>query len=63
MQQLINIITSHITSLYGDIVFVPTLSAPPKVEHGEYCFGVFTLAKPTGKNPAIIAEEIASVLR
>ncbi|MBX9808773.1 arginine--tRNA ligase [Candidatus Gracilibacteria bacterium] len=63
MQQLINIITSHINSLYGDIGFIPTLSAPPKVEHGEYCFGVFTLAKPTGKNPAIIAEEVASVLR
>jgi arginyl-tRNA synthetase len=63
MQQLINIITSHITSLYGDTGFIPVLSAPPKPEHGEYCFGVFTLAKPTGKNPAIIAEEVASVLK
>ena len=63
MQQLINIITSHINSLYGDTGFSVILSAPPKPEHGEYCFGVFTLAKPTGKNPAIIAEEIANLLR
>ncbi len=57
------IISQHILALYGDIWFSPTLSAPPKPEHGEFCFGVFTLAKPTGKNPAIIAEEIANVLR
>jgi arginyl-tRNA synthetase len=63
MQQLINIITSHITSLYGDTGFVLSLSAPPKAEHGEYCFGVFTLAKPTLKNPSIIAEEVANVLK
>ncbi len=60
---LSSIISTHITSLYGDIIFSPTLSAPPKTEHGEYCFGVFTLAKPLGKAPAQIAEEIATELR
>ena len=58
-----NIISSHITTLYRYIWFFPTLSAPPKSEHGEYCFGVFTLAKPLGKSPNIIAEEIAGRLR
>ena len=60
---LSSIISTHISTLYWDIVFSPTLSAPPKVEHGEYCFGVFTLAKPLGKSPNQIAEEIATVLR
>lgn len=63
MQHLNTIISSHISNLYGDISFSPALSAPPKPEHGEYCFGVFTLAKPLGKSPNIIAEEIATVLR
>ncbi len=63
MQNITSIITSHIATLYGDIRFSPVLSAPPKPEHGEYCFGVFTLAKPIGKSPNIIAEEIATVLR
>lgn len=63
MQNITSIIASHISNLYGDISFSPTLSAPPKPEHGEYCFGVFTLAKPLGKSPNIIAEEIATVLR
>ena len=62
MQNLTPIISTHISSLYGDISFSPTLSAPPKPEHGEYCFGVFTLAKPLGKAPNIIAEEIATTL-
>lgn len=60
---LSSIISTHISTLYWDIVFSPTLSAPPKPEHGEYCFGVFTLAKPLGKSPNQIAEEIAGVLR
>jgi Arginyl tRNA synthetase N terminal domain len=63
MQSLSSIISSHISILYGDISLSPTLSAPPRAEHGEYCFGVFTLAKPLGKAPAIIAGEIASSLR
>ncbi len=63
MQTLQSIISAHIASLYGDIVFSPTLSAPPKAEHGEYCFGVFTLAKPLSKSPNQIAEEIATELR
>lgn len=63
MQNITTIITSHIVTLYGDIWFSPILSAPPKPEHGEYCFGVFTLAKPLGKSPNIIAEEIATLLR
>ena len=63
MQTLQSIISAHIASLYGDISFSPTLSAPPKPEHGEYCFGVFTLAKPLVKSPNQIAEEIAVVLR
>ncbi len=63
MQTLSSIISAHISTLYGDIVFSPTLSAPPRSEHGEYCFGVFILAKPLGKSPNQIAEEIATVLR
>jgi arginyl-tRNA synthetase len=63
MQTLSSIISGHIASLYEEIVFSPTLSAPPRTEHGEYCFGVFTLAKPLGKSPAQIAEEIATALR
>ena len=63
MQSLSSIISSHISTLYSDISFSPTLSAPPRAEHGEYCFGVFTLAKPLGKSPNMIAEEIATVLR
>ena len=60
---LTSIISSHISSLYGDILFSPTLSAPPKPEHWEYCFGVFTLAKTLWKSPNIIAEEIATALQ
>jgi arginyl-tRNA synthetase len=63
MQNLQSIISAHIAALYSDISFSPTLSAPPKPEHGEYCFGAFTLAKPLGKSPNQIAEEIAGVLR
>ncbi len=63
MQNLQSIISAHISTLYGDIVFSPTLSAPPKPEHGEYCFGVFILAKPLGKSPNQIAEEIATEVR
>ncbi|MBC7498887.1 arginine--tRNA ligase [Candidatus Gracilibacteria bacterium] len=63
MQNLQSIISSHISTLYSDILFSATLSAPPKPEHGEYCFGVFTLAKPLSKSPNQIAEEIASKLR
>jgi arginyl-tRNA synthetase len=63
MQTLPSIISAHIAALYSDISFSPTLSAPPKAEHGEYCFGVFTLAKPLGKAPTQIAEEIANMLR
>lgn len=63
MQHLTTIISSHISNLYEDISFSPALSSPPKPEHGEYCFGVFTLAKPLGKSPNIIAEEIANELR
>ncbi len=63
MQTLQSLISAYIATLYRDIVFSPTLSAPPRSEHGEYCFGVFTLAKPLGKAPAQIAEEIAAELR
>ncbi len=63
MQSLQSIIATYISIIYGDISFSPTLSAPPKAEHGEYCFGVFTLAKPLGKSPNMIAEEIAAELR
>ncbi len=58
-----SILSTHIQNLYGDIWFAPVLSAPPKAEHGEYCFGVFTLAKPLGKSPNMIATEIANILR
>jgi arginyl-tRNA synthetase len=63
MQTLPSIISAHIAALYSDLSFSPTLSAPPRAEHGEYCFGVFTLAKPLGKAPSQIAEEIANRLR
>lgn len=63
MPTLTSIISSHICSLYGNIDFTVTLSAPPKSELGEYCFGVFPLAKPLAKAPWVIAEEIATKLR
>lgn len=63
MQNLSSLISAHISSLYGNIDFTVTLSAPPKSELGEYCFGVFPLAKPLAKAPWVIAEEIATKLR
>ncbi|MBC7503427.1 arginine--tRNA ligase [Candidatus Gracilibacteria bacterium] len=60
---LTSIISAHTSALYPNVSFSPILSAPPKSEHGEYCFGVFTLAKPLGKSPNQIAEEIATELR
>jgi arginyl-tRNA synthetase len=63
MKNLQSIISSHISTLYWDTPFSPALSAPPRLEHGEYCFGVFTLAKPLGKSPNVIAEEIATILK
>lgn len=48
-------------SLYN-IDIAPTLSVAPKSELGEYCINVFPLAKPLGKSPNIIAEEVCDSL-
>lgn len=38
------------------------LDTPPKKELGDFCFGPFLLAKPTGKNPALISNELKNSL-
>ncbi len=45
-------------SLYH-LDITPTISVAPKSEFGEYCINVFPLAKPLGKAPNAIAEEVA----
>lgn len=42
--------------------FSPEISPAPKPELGEYCINIFPLAKPLGKAPNIISEEVASRL-
>jgi arginyl-tRNA synthetase len=55
---LSSILSQHIHTLYS-IEYIPTLSAPPDTALGEYCFGVFTLAKDVRRPPADIATEVA----
>ena len=64
MQNIQSIIRTSIQSLYGLELQVDMIeiSPAPKRELGEYCIGVFTLAKPLGKSPNIIASEIATEL-
>lgn len=61
MQTIQNTISETIRSIYG-IEFNPDISPAPKSELGEYCIGVFQLAKLLGKAPNIIAEEVATEL-
>lgn len=61
MQNIQSLITNTIKSLY-EVDFSPEISPAPKAELGEYCIGVFQLAKPVGKAPNIIAEELAREL-
>ncbi len=58
MQNIEKIILESFKSLY-QIEFTPDISVAPKPELWEYCIGVFQLAKPLGKSPNIIAEEVA----
>lgn len=61
MQNISSLISSAIQSLY-QIDFSPEITPAPKSELGEYCIGVFQLAKPLGKAPNIIATELATEL-
>lgn len=61
MQNIQSIISTTVKSLY-DVEFTPDISPAPKAELGEYCIGVFQLAKPVGKAPNMIAEEVAREL-
>lgn len=61
MQSIQSLIRATIQSLYG-VDFTPEISPAPKPELGEYCIGVFQLAKPLGKAPNMIAEELATEL-
>lgn len=61
MQNIQSFITNTIKSLYG-VDFSPEISPAPKSELGEYCIGVFQLAKPVGKAPNMIAEELTNEL-
>ncbi|MDD2693999.1 MAG: arginine--tRNA ligase [Candidatus Gracilibacteria bacterium] len=61
MQNIQSFITNTIKSLYG-VDFSLEISPAPKAELGEYCIGVFQLAKPVGKAPNMIAEELATEL-
>ena len=61
MKNIQLLIEKTIQSLYTH-VFSPEITPAPKKELGEYCINVFPLAKPLGKSPNIIAEEIASEL-
>ncbi len=61
MQNISSLISSAIQSLY-QIDFSPEITPAPKSELGEYCIGVFQLAKPLGKAPNLIATELAGEL-
>lgn len=61
MQNIHSLISTTIKSLYN-IDFTPEISPAPKPELGEYCIGVFQLAKPLGKAPNQIAAELADEL-
>ena len=61
MKNIQVLIEKTIQSLYNHD-FPPEITPAPKKELGEYCINVFPLAKPLGKSPNIIAEEIASEL-
>ena len=64
MQNIQSIILASIQSLYGLELETDAIeiSPAPKRELGEYCIGIFSLAKPLGKSPNIIASEIATEL-
>ena len=57
MQNIQSIILASIQSLYGITLTENTIeiSPAPKRELGEYCIGIFSLAKPLGKSPNIIS--------
>lgn len=61
MQNIQSLISTSIKSLYN-IDFIPEISPAPKPELGEYCIGVFQLAKPLSKAPNQIATELATEL-
>ena len=61
MQSIQTYIQEAIKVLY-QIDFSPEITPAPKSELGEYCIGVFQLAKQLGKAPNIIATELAGEL-
>lgn len=56
------LLQSEIQKLYWIELSEIKLDTPPKKELGDFCFGPFLLAKPTGKNPALISNELKNAL-
>jgi len=61
-KELVNIIEDVSNKLGVNNVQVE-LSAPPKVEMGDFAFGCFGLAKSLGKSPMEIAEELVKLIK
>lgn len=56
------ILIQTIKELYAIDIHEIKLENPPKKELGDFCFGPFLLAKSTGKNPALISNELKNSL-
>lgn len=61
-QKVSKILIQAINELYWVSLDEIKLENPPKKELGDFCFGPFSLAKPTGKNPALISNELKKSL-
>lgn len=57
------ILIQTIKELYAIDIHEIKLENPPKKELGDFCFGPFLLAKSTGKNPALISNELKNALQ
>lgn len=63
MLQITQKILDIVVELYPSLGKIPvSLDTPPKNELWDYAFNVFALAKPLGKNPTDVANEIAAAL-
>lgn len=56
-------IADEIGKAIGQPVQVEEIGVPPQSEQGDFTMGCFRIAKQTGKNPAVLAQEIASGLK
>lgn len=62
MQLLQKTLSDILVALYGDGARVFDISPVPDPKLGEYCIGVFALAKQLGRNPTLLAREITQEL-